>query len=185
MRHYVLTLLNHEYQNVDVLPARYRIEGDKFVAWALIIFGTVFGAESIFIAISSAADGTLANSVLGTKHIVFGPMGVLFLIWGVNQFFIKGELVIDRLSVTCKYKRLFGKREWSEPLSNYRIRKKVGSKKDTGTGSELLYCIWLWHDKRSRRVKIYQASTSTEWEEKADFYARLFRLQRTNHEKGK
>jgi len=185
MRHYVLNLLNHEYQNVEVLPAKYSIDGDTFVAWALIIFGTVFGVESIYVAIRSAVDGTLSDNVLGTKHMALGPIGALFVIWGVNQFFIKGELVIDRLSVSCKYKRLFGKREWSEPLSNYRIRKKVGSQKETGVSSQLLYCIWLWHDRRSRRIKIYQASTSTRWEERADFYARLFRLQRTLHEKGK
>lgn len=143
MRHYVLTLPNHEYQNVEVLPARYSIDGDIFVAWVLIIFGIVFGTESIFIAIRSAADGTLSDNILGTKHIVLGPIGALFLIWGVNQFFIKGELVIDRLSVACKYKRLCGKREWSEPLSNYRIRKRIGTEKDTGVGSQLLYCIWL------------------------------------------
>ncbi len=185
MRHYVLTLLDHEYQNIEVLPARYSLDGDRFVAWALIIFGIVFGAESIFVAFRSAADGTLADNVLGTKHVVFGPMGALFLVWGVNQFFIKGELVIDRLSVSCKYKRLFGKCEWSESLSDNRIRKKVTTQRDTGVGSELSYCIWLWHDRRSRRVKIYQSSSSsTEWEERADFYSQLFRLQRTMHEKG-
>ena len=185
MRHYVLTLLNHEYQNIEVLPAKYSVDGDKFVAWALIIFGIVFGAESIFVAFRSAADGTLSVSVLGTKHMVLGPMGVLFLIWGLNQFFIKGELVIDRSSVSCEYKRMIGKREWSEPLSSYRIRKKVTTRRDTGVSSQLLYCIWLWHDRRSRRVKIYQAWSSTKWEEQADFYSRLFGVQRTDHEKGK
>ena len=185
MRHYVLTLLNHDNQNIEVLPAKYGVDGDRFVAWALIIFGIVFGAESIFVAVRSAADGTLSANVLGTKHMVLGPIGTLFMVWGVNQFFIKGELVIDRFTVSCKYKRLIGRVEWSESLSNYLIRKKVTTERDTGTGSDRLYCIWLWHNRRSRRVMIYRASSSSEWEEKAEFYSRLFRLQRTAHEKAK
>lgn len=185
MRHYILTLLGHEYQNIEVLPAKYRISGDKFVAWTLIIFGIVLGAESIYVVLRSVADGMLPINVLGTKHMVLAPIGALFLVWGVNQFFIKGELVIDRLSVSCKYKRLIGGREWSETLSNYQIRKKVTTWKDTGVASQLQYCIWLWHDRPSRRVKIYQAATPTKWEERAEFYSRLFRLKRTMHENGK
>lgn len=184
MRHYTLILLDHEYQNIESLPAKYKITGSKFVAWALIIFGIAFGAESIVVGIESALDGRLLETISGTKHAVLGPIGALFFIWGVNQFFIKGQLIIDRFFVQCSYKSMFGKREWSESLSNYRIRKRVGTRKAT-LGDELLYCIWLWHDRRSRRVKIYQAGSSTEWEERADFYARLFRLQKTDHEKGK
>lgn len=185
MRHYTLFLLNHEYQHIESLPAKYRITGSKFVAWTLIIFGFVFGLESIFVAISAAVDGTLQETILGTKHIVLGPIGALFFVWGLNQFFIEGALVIDRFSVSCSYKRLFGHREWTEPLSNYRIRKRVETSKETETGSQLLYCIWLWHDRRSRRVKVYHAGSSTHWEEQADFYARLFRLRRTDHERGR
>lgn len=185
MRHYVLTLLNHEYQNIEHLPAKYNVGGDKFVAWALIVFGIMFGLESIVVAIRSAVDGALLETVAGSKHIVFGPMGVLFFAWGINQFFIKGKLVIDRFSVSCSYKNLLGRHEWSETLSNYRIRKKVGGERATMGASSLRYCIWLWHDRRSRRVKIYEASSNTEWEERADFYSQLFRLQRTHHERGR
>jgi hypothetical protein len=104
----------------------------------------------------------------------------LFLVWGANQFFIKGELVIDQLTVSCSYAKMLGTRQWTEWLSNYQIRKRVGKR-----GNQLLYRIWLWHDKLRRRIKIYQAWSLSDREERADFYAQLFRLQRTEHDKGK
>ncbi len=180
MRHYFLHLLNHEYQNIERLPARYEITGSTFVAWVLIVFGVIFGAESIFLTVESVLAGTFPDSILGTQHIILGPIGALFLVWGFNQFFIEGELVINQLTVSCAYKKMLGKLEWSELLSSYQIRKRIGKR-----GNQLLYCIWLWHDKSSRRVKIYQSWSSLHWEEQADFYAQLFRLQRTEHEKGK
>ena len=177
MIHNTLHLVGQGRQFLQRLPAKYEIRGEKFVAVVLLAFAFLFGTESIFVAISALLNGDFANTFMGTQHMVFAPVAILFLVWGINQFFIRGELLVDNLRVRCTYRNLRGKHTWREEIKAYRgIQKKLDHGASRETTIQRYYCIWLRHGKRSRSIRLYKASTNARWDEQAEFYSKLFDL---------
>ena len=177
MIHNTLVLVGQGSQRLSSLPATYEVHGNKWVGVILIIFGILFGTESVYVAIVSSLNGTFMNEFMGTKHLAFAPMAILFLAWGMNQFFISGELVIDRIHAVCKYKNLLGSHTWSDKISDYKgIQKRRETGDDSGSGQTLFYTIWLVNNKGKKSLKLYESTGSADWDEHMIRYQEMFGL---------
>jgi hypothetical protein len=173
LRHYTLSLLNQGGENLQFLPAAYQVQGNPWAAIALIVFAVIFGTESVYEVLRVIGDPSLRVSDLLPKHWIFAPIGVLFLVWGLNQFFIGGRLVIDNGYIKCTYKRLLGEKTWMEPLSAYKgVRKKLETEEE-GTGVYSLYTVWLVHKEKDKSIKVYAAWSDDEWDEMHARYSEL------------
>jgi len=121
-----------------------------------MIFSLIFGLEAIVETINAIMESQLSNlSNVDVAWVIFSF--ILFLL-GLDQMFIKGKLIINKNSVLCKYKHLFGNSEWNEPMNNYKglIRKKELNRA-SGAFDQIVYTIWLIHKNKKKNVKIYKA----------------------------
>lgn len=178
MIHNSLKLVGQENQNLEKLPGHYIIKGNRAVGITLIVFSIIFGAESIYHVINTIFENSQNIQKLEIKHIVFAQVGVIFLLWGINQFVINGKLLVEKDKVTCNYKNLLGRHSWSENISSYRgVSKKIEKGQSNSVGSrQLYYAIWLVNRKRNRSIKLYRAWSNKEWEQQLQRYSELFNL---------
>jgi hypothetical protein len=175
MNWYSISLKGQIGDNLRSLPADYHIHGSRFVAWSLILFAVVFGLESIFVTINALIRHELFT--LNALDMIWAAFGVTFFVIGLNQFFIRGNLVISNTTVSCEYQSIFGKRKWQEPLNRYKgLARKKEVNRASGAFSQIMYTIWLTHDRRSRSLKIYRAWSDEGLEEELLRYQAMFRL---------
>ncbi len=174
--HYSLTLKGSKYQNLEKLPAEYSIHGSGYTAWVLIVFSVFLGAEAIVNLVHALVVSRDVSELRGQDWI-FAPIGVCFLCWGLNQFFISGSLTVDSQQVRCSYKSLFGGDHWIEPLSQYRGLKKKTEKKHSGAFKQIIYAIWLVHDQRKKSLKLNTSGSHEYWDSDMARYSGLLGLR--------
>jgi hypothetical protein len=176
--HYSLTLRG-KGPNLRKLPSTYRIHGSRYFGIFGIVSAVVLGGQALlhFMFVIKGDP----RYPFTTQDWIFGPMAVLFLLWGINQFKIRGELKITQHEVTCEYVSMFGGDNWSEPLRAYRGIKKIFETDSTsGAFGQDSYAIRLVHSTGKKSFTIYTASTRDHLDTDFDNYARLLGVEKLN-----
>lgn len=178
MVHYSLTLLHQKRQNLLSLPAEYKVHGSRFAGIGLIVFSVLFGAEFLLHAALALVRHDM--NIVREQDWIFGTISILFFFWGINQFFIKGKLVIADGKVTCAYESLFGGDKWTEPLSDYKGVKKKTDSDLSGNADQIIYTIWLVHRQRKKSLKIYTSWSDERWNEELDWYSGMLKIPKSS-----
>ena len=178
MVHYSLTLRG-KGPNLRRLPSTYRIHGSRYFGIFGIVSAVVLGGQAL-LHLMFVIKGD-PRYPFTTQDWILGPIAVLFLMWGINQFKIRGELKIAQHEVTCKYVSMFGGDNWSEPLSAYRGIKKIFETDSTsGAFGQDSYAIRLIHSTGKKSFTIYTASMRDHLDTDFDNYARLLGVEKLN-----
>lgn len=176
MIHNSLILTGQTNQNLQELPGNYAVKGNRIIGAILMIFAVVFGAEPIYVLIGTILDTRQGFQHIDLKHLALAPVGIIFLGWGLNQFYIDGTLIIDRDKVTCDYRNLLGRHYWCDKITAYSgVRKKIEKGQANVVGSrQLYYAIWLVNRKPARSIRLYRAWSNQDWDKQLQWYAKLF-----------
>lgn len=155
--------------NLEQLPPTHVEKGSKGLGIFLICFALFWGGIPTFALAKAIANGKFTPGLLFL--LIFFAIGVALFIFGFNQFFSKTVTTIDSEKVSVKSKSLFGKKHWSEPLSNY---EGIMSRSEYHSGgrdrtSYTLYIVELYHKDRDKRVDLYESRSDegvrTIWED--------------------
>ncbi len=182
-------MLNSTTSIIDIdvtkLPLKHQIKGSRGLGIFLIIFSSFWGGMPTFFLIQSIREGKFNPGIL--IALIFTIIGIGLFLFGLNQFFTKGQLSITSDKVTLSRSSLFGREEWREFLQGYegilyRSEYHSGSK---NSPSYTLYILEMQHKDPKKKVVLYQARLREGIREKWEAYSRALKLSALEKSEGK
>lgn len=167
---------NELYFDVQNLPATQVVKGAKVLGVFFVVLSIFLGGMPTFALIQAVVSGKFKPDMFFI--LIFSVVGTGLFIFGLSQFFKETSTTIDAKKITVKSKSLFGRTEWSEPLSNYegifsRSEYHSGGKNQS---SYTLYIVELLHNDKKKKIKLYQSKSNAEFRTIWEDYCRKLNL---------
>jgi len=126
------------------------------------VFALLFGLVWCGLLGASIIFGTIKegpNLPMTLMLLVFMVPGLGVLALALHLLVNRRKITVERHAVTVNERRVRGRRQWQEPLSNYRgvLKKRVQHQGSRGTGGHTEYSVVLSHADASKEIVLFEA----------------------------
>lgn len=144
------------------LPAQGRSDrGSRIGGLFMMVFAAFWGGMPTLMVISSLQSGEFEPSMLFA--LIFTVIGTGIFLGGLWLLTRQERTIIHADHVEQTVRSIFGRREWSEPLTAfpgvvYRSEYHSGGK---NSSSYTLYIVELHHEDKKKRIKLYSSRSDS------------------------
>ena len=161
--------------NLDYFPSRFIEKGSKPLGLFLLVFSFTFTGFPAFMLVWSIINDKFEPASLAVITL-FIAIGIAVFIIAINKLAQVESIFIDYEKVQYKYRSLFRKTEWAEPLSGYEgilLKTEVGGKHTFTT-------LELHHNDTEKSVKLavylYNWIPEDKVRERWEYYSQKLKL---------
>lgn len=176
MKIYSLSLQGQGGQNVVWLPAKFKVYGSRYTAWLLIILSVIFGLEPICNILSWLSLQPFSASYISFIDIYWSISFLIFVGFSISLFSIDGDLKLDNVMASCKYKTLFRLKSWNVPISSYRGLEIKRRLEGVDGSMSIVWAIRLVHPDKDKSLTLRRDSTAEYLKEDMVTYQQMFNL---------